>query len=295
MSQGRPSDRRLYLLLLLVVTLWSFNYVVGKVALRQFPPLLLVGLRTALAGILMVPVYLWREPGKTSPWSWRELRILVPLGVCGVAANQFLFVVGLARTSVAHAGIVIATTPILVLLLAAAMGQERLSAQKLAGMGIAFAGIILLQLARAPGSPATLAGDGYVLLAAFSFAGFTVLGKSVSSRHGGITVNAIAYGSGGLLLLPLVLWQGSSFQYSGVTALGWWSVFYMAAFSSVIAYLMYYYALTHIAASRVSGFSYLQPVLATLMAIPILREPVSPGMLVGGSLALAGVFVTERS
>lgn len=295
MIQGRPSDRRLYLLLLLVVTFWSFNYVVGKIALREFPPLLLVALRTALAGVLMVPVYLSRESGTASPWTWRELRVLVPLGVCGVALNQVLFVVGLARTSVAHAAVFIGLTPILVLLMAAALGQESLSARKLAGMGIAFAGILVLQMGRVAGSAATSFGDACILLAALSFAGFTVMGKSVSARHGAITVNTVAYVSGGLLLAPIILWQGAGFHYAAVTAQGWWSVFYMAAFSSVIAYLMYYYALTHIAASRVSGFSYLQPLLATLMAIPFLREPLSPGLLLGGSLALAGVFVTERS
>ena len=62
----------------------------------------------------------------------------------------------------------------------------------------------------------------------------------------------------------------------------------MAAFSSVVAYLLYYYALARMPASGVSAMLYLQPVVATLMAIPLLAEPVNPGLLVGGSLALAG-------
>lgn len=295
MSGERPSNARLYLLLALTVTFWSFNYVVSKLALREFPPMLLVSLRMALAGGLLIPVYALNQSPNSSIWSWRELRVLVPLGIGGVAGNQFFFVFGIARTSVAHAGIVIALSPILVLLLAACIGQEIVSTRKLLGMGIAFTGIIVLQLGRVQGSSATIAGDLIVLLGALSFASFTVFGKALSKRHGGIAVNTVAYVSAGILLAPMLAWQGRNFQFTTVSSLGWLSVFYMAAFSSVLSYLMYYYALTYIPASRVSGLSYLQPVLATLMAIPILREPVGPGLLLGGSLALAGVYVTERS
>lgn len=295
MSGERPSHRRLSLLLALVVTFWSFNYVVGKVALQQFPPMILVSLRMLVAAALLIPVYAWSAAAKSSIWSWRELRVLIPLGLGGVAGNQLLFVLGLARTSVAHAAVVVALSPILVLMMAAGIGQESLSARKLLGMGIAFTGIIVLQFGRVSGSHATLAGDLYVLLGAVSFAAFNVFGKAISKRHGGVAVNTVAYVSAGMLLTPLLMWQGQQFHFTEVTAVGWWSVFYMAAFSSVISYLMYYYALTYIAASRVSGLSYLQPVLATLMAIPILREPVGPGLLLGGSLALAGVYVTERA
>lgn len=292
MSGGRPSDGRLYVLLLLMVTFWSFNYIVGKVALREFPPLPLVAVRTVLAGALLLPLFLWRGGAPGTVWTWREMKVLVPLGVLGLAGNQCLFVLGLARTSVAHAAIVIGITPILVLLIAAACGQERVSRGKLAGMAIAFSGLIVLQAARAPGSRATVVGDLLALLGAFAMAAFTVFSKSISGRHGGVTVNTIAYVSSGLVFAPLLV--STEFRYSSVTLLGWCSVLYMAAFSSVIAYLIFYYAIRHISASRVSVFQYLQPVLATLMAVPLLREPVHPGLLFGGSLALLGVVVTEK-
>ncbi|MBV8819089.1 MAG: DMT family transporter [Acidobacteriaceae bacterium] len=293
MSDRGPSHGRLYLLLLLMVTFWSFNYVVGKVALREFAPLPLVALRTALAAVLLIPLFLWRGREPAQAWTWRELRVLIPLGVFGLAGNQCLFVLGLARTSVAHAAIVIGITPILVLLIAAAVGQERVSKGKVAGMAIAFAGLLVLQMGRAPGSQATLLGDGLALLGALAMAAFTVGSKSISHRYGGITVNTICYASGGLCFAPLLLFQ--DFHYSRVSVLGWCSVLYMAAFSSVLAYLIFYHAIRYVSASRVSVFQYLQPVLATLMAIPTLREPLHPGLVFGGSLALLGVFVTERS
>lgn len=294
MSTPRPTNGRLYLLLSLMLLFWSFNYVVGKVALREFPPMLLVALRMSLSGVLILPIYLWRNSESGPSLNWSELRVLLPLGILGIGGNQLFFTLGLARTSVAHAAIVIATTPLLVLLLAAAIGQERVTAGRLLGMAVAFGGIVVLQTGHTPGSTATLLGDLYVFLGAASLAAFTVLGKPISSRLGGVTVNTVAYVGAGLLVIPFIFQQSFQFHFGSVSSEGWWSIFYMAAFSSVISYLIYCHALRHIAASRVSGFSYLQPVLATLMAVPLLREPVSPGLLVGGSLALAGVVMTER-
>jgi drug/metabolite transporter (DMT)-like permease len=291
----RPSPGRLYLLLSLALLFWSFNYIAAKVALRDFPPLLLVALRTALAGFLILPVYFWQGEAGESVWTWKQLRVLVPLGACGVALNQLFFVAALSRTSVAHTGIVNALSPLFVLLIAALIGQEGLSARRVTGMAIAFAGIVVLQLGRVQGSHSTLLGDFYALLGSLFFASFTVFGKSVSRQYGGITVNTVAYVSGGILLAPIIFWNSGTFRFRGVSALGWWSLLYMAAFSSVVAYLLYYYALARMPASGVSAMLYLQPVVATLMAIPLLAEPVNPGLLVGGSLALAGVYVTERS
>jgi drug/metabolite transporter (DMT)-like permease len=66
-------------------------------------------------------------------------------------------------------------------------------------------------------------------------------------------------------------------------------------FSSVVGYLLYYYVLTHMEASRISAFSYAQPVMGTTLAALLLGEPLTFALLISGGLVLAGVYVTERS
>ena len=95
-------------------------------------------------------------------------------------------------------------------------------------------------------------------------------------------------------MLPLVLWQSTAFDFSRVSAAAWASVAYMAVFSAVLAYLIFYYALQRLPASRVSALSYLQPVLATILAALILGEIPGAGFAVACALVLIGVFVTER-
>jgi drug/metabolite transporter (DMT)-like permease len=123
----RPSDARLYSLLFLMLLIWSLNYVIGKVALCEFPPLLLAALRTTISGVFILPFFLWNHRGNMRQWKWCEFASLLALGFFGVVLNQIFFVAGLAWTSVAHAAIVITLMPILVLLFAAYLGQERIT------------------------------------------------------------------------------------------------------------------------------------------------------------------------
>ena len=295
MTGERPSDARLYSLLVVMLLVWSLNYVVGKVALREFPPLLLVGLRMTVAGAFILPIYFLRRQARREAWTWPEFRRLLLLGIFGVAGNQVFFVVGLAWTSVAHAAIVVTLMPVLVLLFSAFLRHEHITVRKIVGLATAATGVAVLQLSKERSSGATFLGDCFIFLSVLSFAIFTVASKRLTKQHTSLTVNTIAYAGGGLALLPMTLWLGRSFAFARVSAAAWWSLIYMAVFAAVIAYLIYYYALTYIPASRVSAFSYLQPLFATLFAILLIGEHVSAALVVGGMLVLFGVYVTERA
>jgi len=82
-----------------------------------------------------LPVYLWRRlrAPDGGEWTREELPALFLLGVAGVGLNQLFFVTGLARTSVAHASLLMGMTPVLVLVMATSLGQEKLRARKLVG------------------------------------------------------------------------------------------------------------------------------------------------------------------
>ncbi len=286
----------LYILIAAMVLFWSANYIIGKIALREFPPLLLCGLRVGLAGLIMIPAYL--AQGGDATWGKRDLPMLLYLGLFGVTLNQLFFLIGLSRTSVVHSVLIISMTPIFVLVIAALMKQERITVRKAGGMLIAIAGVgILHALPSSEATPAaqpTLLGDFFIFLAAATFAGFTVFGKTVSLRHSAITVNTFCYVGGALALAPMTIYQARNFSFGRVSPVGWSTLVYMALFPSVICYLIYYYALGRISASRVSAFSYLQPVIAALLAAVALREHVTLPMVAGGAVIFSGVYLTER-
>jgi drug/metabolite transporter (DMT)-like permease len=275
---------------------WTGNYIAGKISLRVFPPVLLCGLRISLAGILILPAYWWERRRGGVLWTVGDVPALLLLSLFGVALNQFLFVIGLSRTSVAHSSIFANTTPILILLLAGIRGLERLNGWKLAGVIVALAGVVLLRTIDAgPQTGATLAGDLTTLGGAMAFSIFTVLGKPQARRFGTVTLNTFAYAGGALLMAPVTLWQSAGFDFRAVPFSAWAAVLYMALLPSVICYLIYYYALARMEASRLAAFSYLQPLLAIVFGILILHEHVSAGLIMSAILIFGGVYITEQA
>jgi drug/metabolite transporter (DMT)-like permease len=292
----RPFPWKLYSLIAVMVVFWSLNYIVGKIALRTFPPLLLASLRTTLAALFILPVYLWKRRRERVPelWGGGEGRSVVLIALFGVALNQVLFVLGLSRTSVAHSALVVAVSPVLVLLLSGFLGHETVSRWKMLGMAVAVAGVAVLNLAPGKMRGSSILGDSLTFLAVLTFALYTVTSKQLAARHGALTLTTFAYLGGALMLAPVTLWLGWNFAFSATTLTGWLSVAFMAAFPSVLCYLIYSHALAHIPASRVSAFSYLQPLIAGAVAVPVLGEPITSALAAGGALVLAGVCITER-
>jgi drug/metabolite transporter (DMT)-like permease len=284
-----------------MILLWSANFIIGKVALREFPPVLLGALRIGLAGLFVAPVC-WRKVRAASDplRPRRDWFLLAFLAACNVG-NQLLFLIGLNRTSVAHSTLILATGPIFVLLIAARIGLERITWRKAVGMAIALAGIAVLvqptSAQRPPGSgrtDATLAGDAVTAAACVLFSMFAVYGKKATKTFGTVVINGFTYMGGAVLLAPIVLWQARDFPFSQVTAAGWSSLVYIALIPSIICYLIYYHALAHISASRVAAFIYFEPLIAMLMAVPFLGERITPSLVASGTVIFTGVYLTER-
>ncbi len=292
-ARVHPRPMQLYALVGLMQLLWSANFLIGKIALREFPPVLLAALRVVLAGVFRLPIYFGKGRGGDR-WTRRDIRQLVLLGLIGVTINQFCFVIGLSKTSVAHSALIIGMAPVSVLLIAAARRLERITLRKIGGMAMAFLGVAVLSLEATNGSGPSLSGDLITLLASSAFALYTVLGKEVAHRFGSLTMNTFVFGFGGLFLLPVAVGQGRSFDFASVSHGGWAALFYMALFPSLVCYLIFYYALGYIAASRLSALAYFQPLIATGLGLVFLGEPISTPLVVGGAIIFTGVAITER-
>ena len=289
-SSTVPSSARIYALVGLMILLWSFNFVVTKSIAGHLPGLFLACFRTVIAGLCIVPVYLrGRQPVRGQ----REWLALLGLGVAGIALNQILFVIGIVQTSVAHGAIVTALAPIQVLLIAVLVGQEHMNLRKAAGVALAFGGVAWLQLGKSSAG-ATFQGDFIMYLGTLFFALFSVFGKQYTKRLGSITVTGIGFMASAVAAAPVAWWTGRSVDFARVPPFVWLGILYMAVFSSVIGYLIFNYALSHVPASRVAAFLYTQPIAATLMGWLFLSEQLTVSLAVSTALVLAGLWVVER-
>jgi drug/metabolite transporter (DMT)-like permease len=291
-SRTGDSKRYLYALMFLVTLLWSFNFITAKIALRQWPPVLLTGCRTVLALVICLPLY-WRE--HPLDWTWSLFFRYLGLGSLGMALNQLFFAIGVKQTSVAHGALIVGMTPIFVTFLSAAIGQETFRPRKLIGMGVALAGIGVLQWnSTGKGSQASFLGDCLVLLGCLCFTLFTVFSKPLSGRLSIVGTVTLNYLGASIVLAPATYSVAAGFVWSDLLPISWLCLFFMAAVPSVLCFLLYYRVLRGLSASKLSAFTYLQPLLASSMAIPLLGETLTANLLGGGLMILLGVWLTEK-
>jgi drug/metabolite transporter (DMT)-like permease len=280
-------------MLVLMLFLWSMNYVAGKIALNHLDPVSLACFRIELAALIMLPIYFLR--GQRAKLRARDLWPFAYLGFFGVVMNQGLFTVGLNYTTSGRSSVVIAVGPIIILLLARAMKLEALTPGKIIGMAVAFAGVFLLETEQ--GSPSRspfLFWDMVTLGGTIGFSIYTVLGKRVAAQYDAISMNTFNCVAAALMLLPLALRQSLHLDWKAVGWVGWTGMAYMAVGSSVAAYTLFYWLLRYMTASRIAAVSYFQPIAVLLLAVAFLGEHPTRNLLLCTALVLIGVYLAER-
>jgi len=211
----------------------------------------------------------------------------------GVAINQGLFLVGLARSTPVNATLVMCLIPVFTFGLAAAAGQEQFNVVRLAGVAIALAGLLPLLFT---GGFHTLGrhGAGNLLMVGNSlcYSGYLIVSKPLTRRYPPLVVTAWAYVLS-LPFFPLFAWGESLTPAAGHRAV-WWSLAYIVLFPSVLAYLFNMYALTRVRASTTAVYIYAQPLIAGLASWIAFAETPTPGMLLATACLFAGIWLVAR-
>ena len=307
-SGGRAPSRPVIASLIgLIVVIWAVNFIAAKIGLRHFPPLTMASFRVCGAGVVMIPFYLGLRrlrffaqaaAARKRRFTRQDAWTFLYLGFFGVSVNQFCFTLGLHYTSVSHSAILVGMGPIYTLILAVILRMERATWHKAVGMAIAFTGIAVLASEQgiSTHSPSLL-GDAITMTGSLGFAMYAVLGKRVAHDYDALTMTAYNHFAGALVVLPLAVHQawvmGAARNWRAVPWQGWAAILYMGLFGSAVAYLLYYWLLRYLEASQLSAFTYLLPVLASILGILALGEKGSWTEILGGALALGGVYWTE--
>ena len=121
------------------------------------------------------------------------------------------------------------------------------------------------------------------------------MAKRVEHKYDTVTLNFFNFLVAGIILLPLAIREGLRLDWQSVGWTGWLGLAFMSICSSVIAYLIYYWALRHMEASRLAATTYVEPVFVPILSVFLLGEHFTKHLLIGGALVLAGVYITERN
>ncbi len=305
-GNGRaPSRGAIALAITVLMAIWAVNFLVVKVGLRYLPALAFASFRIVAAGMFMVaiaplcrrlPMFSAADPHEKS--TARDLWTFAYLGFFGVSVNQFCFTLGLRYTNVTHSSIIVGMAPIYTLTLVVLLRLEKLTWRKAVGMAIAFTGVAILASSTGLShhSP-TLMGDAITVFGSLGFAMYVVLGKRVASTYNALTMTTWNFIFGSALLLPVALQQAVAMRlfstWREVPWEAWVCLVFTGLLSSTVAYLLYFWLLRYLEASQLASFSYLLPVSASGLSIVFLGERGSWLELMGGMLALLGVYWIE--
>ena len=277
---------------LLVQTLISGGtYLIAKRALAEVPFATLVLWRFLLSGAVF-SLLVGLLPGRALPPRHAVLATFV-LGFLAGPLNQGLFFAGLQRSTASHAALLYALTPIGVYVYSVLRGREAPSARAGLGLFLAFAGALVLLLAHGVRAlHGVFVGDVLILGAVSAWVVYTAEGKAFIGEHGALRATAWSMIAGALWLVPLAPWilrPQLVLEASGVVK---GAIAYMALLTSVVSYLLWYWALGRTDASKVAVFSNLQPVATAVAAWLVLGEHIGWEVGVGGALVLTGVRIT---
>ena len=291
----RYSHGVMHVVMLLATFCWAANIIAAKEALTGFGSMALAALRILGAALVFALLFLGRGKPLGFRLTRQHWRVMILLALCGVTFNQIFFIGGLARTSVAHAGLIVAIGPVMVLVLSCLMRLEALTVLKFIGMLVSFGGVGVLTTGKAgQGNSGHWIGDLILLAGSAVFAYYTILMKEVADRYDALTLNTLAFGVGTVLMIPFGTWWVLDVRWIAVPGQAWWGLAFMVVFGSVVPYLLFTIAVTELTAARVAAFSYVQPVIATGLGIWLLAERLTVKIVLGGILILAGVYLTER-
>jgi drug/metabolite transporter (DMT)-like permease len=212
--------------------------------------------------------------------------------------NQGLFLTGLQLSTATHASLLYTLTPLFVLLLAQALHREFPGWRTAVGAALALGGTVYVLLQRgldASGGP--LIGDLLLFVAVIAWTVYTVEGREVVGKLGALPTIAWTIIGGTLLYLPLgvgaLLVPSYRADIAQASPAAWWGVVYLIVMTSVVAYLLWSWALAHLAAARVAVFTNLQPLATALLAQAFLGERVTAGFFAAAAVVIAGVLIAQ--
>jgi len=285
--------RKVYTLaLLLAVLIWSAAFVVVKIGLQEIKLFNLAFYRFVIASPLIILVVQLRN--RLQIIKIEDIPFTLILALTGVTLFYTVQFTALSYTTATNVSILANTSVIFIALMSLFLG-EKFTKFKAFGICLAFIGVILVV---SKGkleffTSKTFIGDILVILGGFLWAVYTVLGKGMLKKYNPESLTAYAFAIGSVLLFPLAIYEGleNPFYFS-ITA--WVSILYLSIVASVIAYLLWYSALTVMDATKVGVFIYLMPLFTAIIAYLVLRETIGILTILGGILTILGVYFVEK-
>ncbi|MDQ6658232.1 MAG: DMT family transporter [Actinomycetota bacterium] len=279
--------RRGWILFATLSVVWGVPYLLIRVAVHDYDPVVVAGGRTLLGALVLLPIAIKR--GVLAP-IFRRWRVLVLYTVVEIIGPWWLLGWGETKLTSSTAGLLIAVVPLIAAVLLTRLGHDSLDGRRILGLLIGFAGVgtlVGLDI-----HLDNLAAVGAVLLTAIGYAGGAIIINRYLGDLPTLGVVTASLALAALVYLPFAILR----RPTVLTAGGSWSVIGLALICTVGAFLLLFALVAEVGAARATVITYVNPAVAIMLGILILGEPFTIGVAIGFPLVIAGaILATGRA
>lgn len=273
-------------------TIWGIGSPIYKWVLFDIHPFTLALLRFYIPTLILLP-FVYKEL-KIARKDWKMLFLT---GFLGIGVNISFFFLGLTKTQSINAPIIASAAPIFVIIGSMLLFKEKVKKKTIVGTLIGFTGIILIILEPLllKGLDGSVSGNILLFVSMLGATGSVLFGHKISQKYSPSVIAFYSFLIGSVCFLPFAAGEAAKYGFvEQLTPRAIGGVLFGIFFSSLSAYFLFYWGLKKISASEAGLFTYLDPITAIVIAIPLLGEKPTPLYLLGALLVFGGIYIAER-
>ena len=274
--------------------IWGAGSPIFKLALTNIPPFLFGFSRFFFAALLILPFVL-RDKSRIRGIDYRDLLIA---GIFGVSLHIPMYFFGLQRTESINAPVIASAAPVFLFFLSIIFLKEKINLKVFYGMIISLIGVLVIVLAplfrdKSPDLNISIEGNMLLILSTIFFLFSVLIHKKLLSRIGPYKIAFWTFLFGSLPLIPFVVHEFNTWSFTNLNFYGAFGLIYGTFLNTVLAYALYYYGMSKIRAQEVGTFFYIDPVIAILIAAPLLGEFPDKFFAIGTFLVFLGLYLSQ--
>jgi drug/metabolite transporter (DMT)-like permease len=278
-----------WIALVAVWILWGSTYLAIRVAVETIPPFLMIGTRYMIAGILLGAIQYALAKTKPAMPTPSELKRITIMGVLLLVIGNGMLSFAETRIPSGTAALILASTPILMLIFEAIRVRQMMSWASIAGLLIGSAGMVLL-VGQQHGA-ANVFMAVLILVGSTSWALGTIYSRTTQNHYALSAPLEMTIGGAIAVLVGLALGEASHLSVAAISAESVWGMLWLITGGAMAGYTAYTFILRTLPAATVSTYGYVNPIVAVILGATILHEPVTWSELAGGAAVILSVVV----
>lgn len=277
--------------------IFGLNIPISKALLSQWmTPFGYMASRTLVATIIFWIIQSFLPKEKVSP---KDLAIIAMGGIMGFVVSQSLTAVSLQYTSPVYFSLIVALSPLVVMLLAAIFLKEPITGKKMAGVVLGIAGALLMiaQIDNSASGKNNLWGIFLAVISVTAFSVYLIIIRSVAQKYTTVTQMKWMFLFAAIILVPLGCTEYSEQALFSISW-GWtgvWELAFVAILATSIAYFLTPFGMKYLRATTVSVYMNLQPIVSSVAAICVGQDIFSWDKPLAAVLVIAGTYVVSTS